>query len=202
MGRMLKIAGVLLGVLYLLSVMGFMGRGPLPPGVAAPIAPEQIDIESEDAEPWRHEDFLMTPLAHFKLTARVLGAERYRFDSSAELAPVDLALGWGPMSDSDVLKDIDISQSGRFYYWRTRTFPIEAGEIIRNSANMHMIPANKYVRKKLLSIGENEIVRLSGYLVEISRGDGFKWKSSTTREDSGAGACEVIWVESLERVNS
>jgi hypothetical protein len=200
MANWFKMVAAFFGLLYLLSVMGFMGGRSLPPGVLAPIAPEQIDIDPEDAQVWRKDDFLFKPLAEFSLTARVLGAERYRFDSSAELSPVDLALGWGPMSDSDVLKDISISQSGRFYYWRTSTFPIEAGEIIRHSANMHLIPSSDSVRKKLLNVRDNELVRLSGLLVEINRGDGFHWKSSTTREDSGAGACEVIWVESIQRV--
>ena len=35
--------------------------------------------------------------------ARVLGTERYRFDRASELSLVDLALGWGPMSDTRAL---------------------------------------------------------------------------------------------------
>ena len=40
-------------------------------------------------------------------------------DRESDLAPVDLALGWGRMSDEAILKDIQISQSGRFYFWHT-----------------------------------------------------------------------------------
>ena len=35
----------------------------------------------------------IAPLASFDIRARVIGAERYRFDRGAALAPVDLALG-------------------------------------------------------------------------------------------------------------
>jgi hypothetical protein len=41
-------------------------------------------------------------------------------------------------------------------------------------------------------------VRLSGYLVEVLGDDGWRWVSSLTREDTGTGACEVIWVEQIE----
>ena len=56
--------------------------------------------------------------------------------------PEDLALGWGRMSDSDVLAKIDITQSGRFYYWHVDDFPIPRREIETSSANMHMIPSD------------------------------------------------------------
>jgi hypothetical protein len=34
--------------------------------------------------------------------------------------------------------------------------------------------------------------------VEVSKADGWHWRSSTTREDSGMHACEVVWLEELE----
>jgi hypothetical protein len=34
--------------------------------------------------------------------------------------------------------------------------------------------------------------------VDVSAPDGWQWRSSRTRTDSGAGACEVIWVEDVE----
>src|SRR5579862_5982651 len=56
----------------------------------------------------------ITALAKFSLQARVLSAEDYYFDRETDLVPVDLALGWGPMSDPQVLSKISISQGGRF----------------------------------------------------------------------------------------
>ena len=39
--------------------------------------------------------------------------------------------------------------------------------------------------------------RLDGWLIEADAPDGWTWRSSLTREDSGDGACEVIYVCSL-----
>jgi hypothetical protein len=31
--------------------------------------------------------------------------------------------------------------------------------------------------------------------------DGFTWSSSLSREDTGNGACELIWIEQLSRLD-
>ena len=166
-----------------------------PPGILAPEAPRQVDLAG--AAPVAHDDYRLQPLARFELKARVLGRESYRFDRGADLAPVDLALGWGPMSDSAVLEHIDISQSGRFYFWRVSEFPIPREAIERHSANMHLIPANVSVERALGRVAQGDVVSLRGQLVEASSADGFTWRSSLSRDDTGQGACELIWVESL-----
>jgi hypothetical protein len=148
-------------------------------------------------EPIRVRDCTLTPRARFRVTARVLGAMHYTFDREAKLAPVDLALGWGPMSDNQVLEDLDISQMSRYYMWSGRELPLERAQITANSANMHMIPADAAVRRTLLRVRRNDIVEFTGYLVEIRADDGWRWTSSMTRNDSGGGACEVVWVDSL-----
>lgn len=62
-------------------------------------------------------------LANFDIEARVLSKENYYADRESELVPVDLALGWGAMSDSSVLEKLSISQSGRFYFYRWKNEP-------------------------------------------------------------------------------
>ena len=101
------------------------------------------------------------------------------------------------MSDQTVLDQIDISQGGRFYRWRVKTYPIPRQQIIEHSANMHMIPANDEVRNDLLAVRVGEIVHIEGYLVVATSEDGAIWKTSLTRKDSGDGACELVWVENI-----
>jgi len=43
-----------------------------------------------------------------------------------------------------------------------------------------------------------DLVHIRGYLVNAHMPDGGEWRTSTTRSDSGAGACELVWVEDLE----
>lgn len=167
-------------------------------GIIAPEAPRQSPVRIQPR--LRLENYQVEPLAEFALNARVLGAEHYRFGREAEISPVDLALGWGAMSDSAVLARIDIRQSGRFYFWRTEQFPIPREEIESHSANMHMIPADAAIARRLKAIRPGQVVRLRGYLVAISAADGWRWRSSLSRTDTGNGACELVWVESLDTI--
>ena len=168
-----------------------------PPGVLVADAPLQAELEGQ-LPPMEHTGYRITPLQSFSLEARVLATERYRFDREADLSPVDLALGWGAMSDSAVLSEIEISQGRRFYFWRAQDLPISRRDIETHSANMHLIPATPSLARALKSVRPGQIVKLAGYLVEARGADGWTWRSSLTREDTGAGACELVWVTDLE----
>ncbi|MGD8998814.1 MAG: hypothetical protein PVF75_00245 [Granulosicoccaceae bacterium] len=169
-----------------------------PDGVLAPEAPVQRALSNAAA--FTQDEFLILPQAEFEITARVLSKENYRFGREAELSPIDLALGWGRMSDQQVLDKFEISQSGRFYFWRVKEYPIPRQEIIASSANMHMVPASDEVHEVLGDVREGHVVRLRGYLVNVRGKDGWHWNTSLQRTDTGNGACELIWVEQAEIV--
>lgn len=142
--------------------------------------------------------YRIVPLQSFTFEAKVLSTRRYRFDRESDLAPVDLALGWGPMADPAVSTKVTISQSDRWYYWRAAELPLPAREIGSHSANMHMIPATPAIERRLVALRRGDVVRLRGSLVEAQAPDGWRWRSSLSREDTGAGACELVWVEELD----
>lgn len=168
-----------------------------PPGILAAGVPFQVDLESQPR--LVKKGYQIEALARFSIEARVLRTERYRFDHAADLSPVDLALGWGEMSDSAVLDKLIISQGQRFLEVNyPASPPIPERRIELQSANMHMIPANEEVDRLVKEVRPGDIVRISGYLVEARGRDGFKMRSSLTREDLGPGACEVVWVERIE----
>lgn len=172
----------------------------LGPGEFAPDAPKQIAIE--EVAGFRHLDYTITPLAEFQITAKVLGKENYYWDRQSDLSPVDLALGWGPMSDERNLKSISISQSGRWYYWNTRTPPIPTQSISVHSANMHIIPATSEITDQLQRIIPGQVITMDAQLVEVKSKDGWNWRSSLSRKDTGNGACEILYVRQLRIAES
>jgi len=167
-----------------------------PGGVLVPEEPVQRQVYTSRLRV--KNGYQIELLASFDIRARVIAVERYRFDRGAALSPVDLALGWGPMSNGDILKQISFSQGGRFFSWWAQNYPVPRNVIESHSANMHMIPADDDIERRLKSIRAGSLVHIKGYLVEATGKNGFRWKSSLSRSDSGAGACELIWVESLE----
>jgi hypothetical protein len=163
------------------------------PGVIAADAPAQSRIDASDGI--ERDGFRLVPRAEFSARVRVLHREDYSLGPLAQLVPTDLAVGWGPMSDSAVLADIEISQGNRFYYWRTENWPIERHDIETHSANWHVIPENESVRAQLTRIRAGSLVELRGRLVDIEGQEG-GMRTSLTREDTGAGACEILLAES------
>lgn len=169
-----------------------------PAGVLVEEAPLQEPVSGEQAAPFSYRDYRLTPLAEFSLEARVLSTESYRFDRLAGLVPVDVGVGWGPMSDSAVLAQIDISQSGRFMHWRYERLPISERALIESASNMHLIPATPLIQRRIAALRRGQLISLRGRLVEAIAPNGMQIRSSLRRDDTGGGACEVIWVEDLE----
>ncbi len=190
-----KLAGLALVALLLGWLLWPAGAVKTGPGVLAPDDPAQAAC---DAQTWEVNGYKVSALASFSMKARVLSTERYRFDRGADLVPEDVAFGWGQMSDARVLSQLDISQSGRWYHWSCQELPISRRNIETHSANMHLIPADPMVRDTILSLRRGQIISLDGFLVraDAEQGD-WHWVSSLTRDDTGDGACELVYVQRL-----
>ena len=163
------------------------------PGVLAAEEPEQSAIESGAVV--ERGEFRLRPRAEFSATVRILRREDYSIGPLAKLVPTDFAVGWGPMSDSAVLADIEVSQGNRFYFWRTENWPIDRADIESHSANWHVIPENSRVSDILGRLRTGSVVELRGRLVDIEGGES-GLRTSLSRTDTGAGACEIILAES------
>src|SRR5215831_9813372 len=123
---LMAVAMAILGYYYLHRPITY------PAGVLIESEPDQVMIPNEEpAIPYR--DYTLKPLAHFSLDARILHRKNYGYDRSAKLVPVDLAVGWGPMSDQAVLDKMEITQSMHFYWYQYQSPPIPKEEIISHS---------------------------------------------------------------------
>lgn len=163
-----------------------------------PVAPERPGQQKIEAPPFEHRDARLYPRARFQVEARVLATERYFLDPMADLSPVDLALGWGPMSDEVVIDQLDISQGERFAYALPRgPLPISHTLFLLTFSNFHVIPANSQIERELKSLRRGQVVRLQGQLVDVERPGARRWRSSLARTDTGAGACEILFATQL-----
>ena len=192
-----------LGALLLAVVAGarLLDR-PLGEPSAEPIPWSREPVQAEtDRPPFRHEagdrGFTLTPRAAYDVSAVVAGVSRYRFDDMADLAPVDAVLTWGELPEPPYAGRVRYDQVARFYLWSTRARDLSLRYIEHHSANVHLVPANANVRRALVRLGEGDTVRLRGLLVDAVEPGGGRWKTSVTRRDTGAGACELLWVEEV-----
>jgi hypothetical protein len=195
-GSMRSFLTLLLGCLAVWGIAHFWPWRPLihPPGVLIAEDPAQKDCPPRSLGEFK--GYELTAVASYALRARVLRTKRYWIDGN-DLVPYDVALGWGRMSDQAVLDRLHISQANRFFFYEWRDEPpIPENEIISHSSNNHVIAANPGVARVVSSLRSGQMVSMKGWLVNVSGPDGFHWLTSTRRDDTGNGACEVFYVES------
>jgi hypothetical protein len=190
---------LIVGLIVFILWFGMAGTEPPAKWEGCPVPETPEQTKSLLPDPWEQSGFTIKPLARYRVKAVVLSAKHYYLGRESSLSPVDLALGWGPMSQPEVINKLDISQDFRWYNYRWKDEPpIPVKEIVANSANTHCIPEDVIVKRKLMDIKRHDLVDMEGYLVRVEKEDGWRWVSSLTRNDSGAGSCEVFVVTSVE----
>lgn len=170
--------------------------------------PKQVEIQDPQKIEFEKDGFgyEITPLFEYEINGLVVHTFDYSFlgiYDTGSLFPVDLCLIWGSNLSSKVYqnKSLKFSQDYRWcnYRWRGN-LEFNGNEV----SNNHLLIIDENLRRKAKSINPGDQVRVAGKLVNvlgesIDGGQGsVSWKSSVSREDSGAGGCEVIFVESLE----
>lgn len=194
----MRYVGIVLVAAALYGAYDYLSSRPIdwPAGELVANDPTQASVEGAVAI--QRQSFELLPRARFSAQVRVLSHERYRAGDFAEISPLDLAVGWGPMSDSAVIEELEISQSNRFYYWHYDDEPpIPEGDIVTHSSNWHLVPAGDAVWSELRGVRVGDIMTLEGLLIDIRNANGQVMRTSLQRDDTGAGACEVILVEKV-----
>ena len=157
----------------------------------------------ERREPFEHvagrKRYRIVPRYRWDESARVVSEEPYRFGAAGSLIPEDLALAWGPLLEPPYVGKVSYSQDSRFFFWRTRDGSLDRGTIVSHAANTHVIPATSRLSTAIACVSKGDDVRLEGWLVDVEGIDdpGFRWATSTTREDEGPNSCETVYLERL-----
>ena len=208
---MRNVVGAAVCILLIIFFVVWSSRAKLVPldqlGKVYPVAPLGSLKESDFPDQGRiimpkrfryNSVYTMTPLATYRIAAHVLSAKDYRNsgNQSALLGPTDLALAWGEASSPGFYNLLNVHQKGRFYFWKTTT--LDHSEVIRQTANVHMVSSTREMAKRVSKVRRGDKVRFRGYLVKLEDADGWKWQSSVSRNDTGDGACEVVYITEFE----
>lgn len=171
-----------------------------PQRILAPAPPVQEHLPQAQNFSFRGYNLELTH--RYNLNAVVLSQRYYDDDREADLANIDLAVGWGPMSHPETLNSIKVAQANRYYFFRSDHKTLPHTMIVRNSANIHVIPQNAEIYRKILNAQRGRMILISGYLVNATSAKGdWVWQSSLSRTDVGHGACELVLVDYVEVVD-
>lgn len=130
-------------------------------------------------------EYLLHRVARVHAQGRVLAVQRYR-DEAAALAPVDVVIGWGRMSDSQVISGVTVHQRSRSYRleW-SGTAPLSSAEAMSQTVNLHLIPGTPEMAQFVGRLKRGQLVDLRGALTEAVR-DHRRWAGSLVEEEGEA----------------
>lgn len=137
-------------------------------------------------------------LEPYAIRARVLSRTTY----NNHWAPVDLALAWGELLPPATTEGIMVDQGDRKYWYFPPLGHPSQGKMAGMSANTHLITDDEEIRKEMLGIKKGDIIYLEGALVRATFDSGLTMTSSLSRSDQGDGACEVMWIKRLEKIEN
>lgn len=190
--NLLSVLLVVLGVVFY-ELMRPVGQ---PPGVLAP-DPPSVTSAPQTPPTFERDGHVMTGLAQFKAKARVVSIERYGKDRQAKIAPLDIVLGWGALSDTSTFKGVDIGQTERTVVFESYDPKLPKEAVAANLVNVHVVGADAEVDKRLKELRRGNIVEIDGWLVEVRAGDGWRWKGES-RAASPAMPGSVLRVHTIE----
>ena len=167
---------------------------------------EQDDIVSRIGE----FDYILTPLYNYEISGLVVSKKDYSWLSiykRNKALPADLCMIWGGNLAAKVHqnKELEFSQGVRFCNYRW------SGNLVFNTnevSNNHLLVSNDVINKIVGTVMPGDQVKITGKLVDVAavnRGtdnlydpEYFELRTSTIRTDSGAGACEIIYIEDIQ----
>ena len=175
--------------------------------INAPLVPAQSPAEGTVQLSREGYNVNLDLLYEYRLEGLVVITEDYTGTNNPSnvFSPKDVTVVWGKAAEYNNKIDFKWRHSARHsYHYITSQDAIKyfGGISYLNAevSNNHIIPADDKVRKEVEMIRTGDHIIIEGYLVNADFGRYGTWRSSTTRLDTGDGACEIIYVTNVKWV--
>jgi hypothetical protein len=110
----------------------------------------------------------------------------------------DVCVVWGNNAANVDLQAFDF-ENGEFTCMY-RTHDETAWRAFRQDeiSNNHLITADPLLRRRIENLAVGDQIHFDGYLASYANGTGFSRGTSTTRSDTGNGACETVYLTDFD----
>lgn len=158
---------------------------------------------------FRGHGYAVQPRATFELTGIVVShnnttgiGDAYHTSDSVDFR--DLCVVWGDNADSDLLGKVTFWSEPWTCFIKMEERATYQEFNLSQLANMHLLTDNDEVRRRVLSAHRGDQIRIRGLLVDYTdaRYPGYLRETSLTRDDRGNGACEVVFIDDFEILDS
>ena len=152
---------------------------------------------------WHGVDYRVEPQFEYELYGVVVsfrqhdGSSRMHRLANDHLNVADLCVVWGDNARSDYLPQFEFWNG--IFTCNVRTSDRQAWESfhLHQMSNNHLISDDPQIRERVNGIRPGDQVHIRGVLASYGSGRNERG-TSTTRTDTGDGACETIYVEQFE----
>lgn len=157
------------------------------------VSPELIDI------PWKGTEYTANHLYEYDLYGLIVSLRHHkgRKLDSDQINVSDICVVWGDTASSE-----DLSQAsfwnGKFtcfvQYNNSDTAALDWTKL----SNNHLISNDAYIRERIREAKVGDQIHIRGWLAQYGIGEKVLRGTSTTRTDTGNGACETIHVTEFD----
>ena len=207
----MKISTVVIIVSFVGFLFSFWNRNDLPGNirydvntlnepVQSPTRKQPFNAVYEDVE------YKVEPEYEYELYGMIVsyrhhnGDSRMHFQADDHLNMLDVCVIWGDNTRNPDLAKIDFWNGIFTCVVQTRDQQAWDAFDMYQLSNNHLISADDYIRSQVRDIRVGDQIHITGYLASYSNEGGGKRGTSTTRLDTGDGACETLFVEKFEIV--
>ena len=209
----MKISSIVILASFVRLLVSFWNRNDLPRNVD--FRPEVLGEPQQTATKtppfdaaFNGVDYLVEPEYDYDLAGMVVsfrhhdGNSRMHFRANDHLNMLDVCVVWGESATSKLLHKIKFWNG--IFTCNVKTGDSAAWSAFRMEqlSNNHLISDDKYIRDRVKDIRVGDQIRVRGYLASYGNENGGKRGTSTTRTDTGDGACETLFVEKFDIIGS
>jgi hypothetical protein len=151
-------------------------------------------------------DYRVEPLYDYELYGLVVslrqhdGTSLMHSRSNDKLNVADICVVWSDTAFSEHLHELDFWNGIFTCNVQTRDSVAWSHFKMNQLANNHLISDDPFVRDRVADVRIGDQIRVQGWLARYGAAGGSLRGTSTTRDDSGDGACETIFVRQFEIV--
>jgi len=212
--QLIKVLASLCNLLILLAVAAvfyfWQNKATLPPTEelvgAVFTQPTQVPTDQTEFDfHYEGTDYVIEPVANYELSGLVVShndifefGDIYHDETSVDVR--DLCVVWGAGLENDVHLGLEY-WSEPWSCWFEAKDRESYQRFDRNSlGNNHLLADNRQIREAVWNTGIGDQVYMRGLLINYYPADKPEWRreTSTVRDDTGNGACEVLFVDEFE----
>ena len=205
----MKILNIVIAASFIWLLVSFWNRNDLPRNIE--LLPELADEPLQSATQKKsftavYDDieYLVEPEYAYDLHGLIVsyrhhkGDSRMHFQANDHLNMLDVCVVWGSNAANPLIHKLDFWNG--IFTCVVQTKDQEAWESfdIYKLSNNHLISEDDYIRDQARGVKIGDQIRVRGYLASYSSKGGGKRGTSTTRLDTGDGACETLYVENFD----